>query len=101
MLESDIMRLIQISLSKRGHRVLRNNVGQCTTDDGRIIRFGLGVGSSDLIGWTRDGRFLAVEIKTQTGRTTPAQFAFLNAVNASGGIGIICRREEDLDRAGL
>jgi len=89
--ESDLMRLIQVRLSEAGHRVLRNNVGMARTEDGRVIRYGLGVGSSDLIGWTRTGEFLAVEVKTPTGRVTPEQEAFLRAVSLAGGIGVVMR----------
>jgi hypothetical protein len=89
--EADLMRLIQVRLSEAGHRVHRNNVGMARTEDGTTIRFGLGVGSSDLIGWTRTGKFLAVEVKTPTGRVTPEQAAFLGAVSLAGGIGVVMR----------
>jgi hypothetical protein len=89
--EADLMRLIQRNLSALGHRVFRNNVGLAYTKDGTPIRFGLGVGSADLVGWSKDGRFIAVEVKTPTGRVTPEQAAFLSAVNAAGGIGVVMR----------
>lgn len=80
---------IRLALCKTGARVFRNNVGLFRTDRGTKIRTGLCVGSSDLIGWTSDGRFLAVEVK-QLGRSpTPEQAAFLAAVNKAGGIGFV------------
>ncbi len=54
----------------------------------RHVRAGLGTGTSDLIGWlTIAGRayFLAVEVKTSTGRASPEQTAFVQQVQHHGG----------------
>lgn len=91
MTEADLMRLIQIEATILGHRLFRNNVGVARTDNGSVIRFGLCVGSSDLIGWTREGRFLAVEVKTTTGRVRPEQAQFVAAVTEAGGVAGIVR----------
>jgi len=95
MKESDISRSIQIALTREGARVFRNNVGLFETRDGRAIQTGLCVGSSDLIGWTKSGRFLAVEVKIKKGRATLNQQNFLQQVNNCGGVGIIVRSVED------
>jgi hypothetical protein len=76
----------------------------------RPIHFGLCDGSSDLIGWhpvtiTHDmvgktfARFLACEVKTDTGRVTAEQQAFLDAVREAGGIATISRSERDIAAA--
>lgn len=97
MSEADIMRDIQIALSNSGHRVFRNNIGVCKDAKGNYIRYGVcNPGGSDLIGWTKDGKFLAVEVKTDKGRLTTEQTAFLSAVNKSGGIGICARSVDDV-----
>lgn len=80
-----------LRLTEIGCRVFRNNVGQLQTPDGRWVRYGLAVGSSDLIGWTPDGRFLAVECKGPRGVVTPEQQRFLDAVNDAGGLGLVAR----------
>lgn len=95
--EADIMRLVQIRASELGARVMRNNCGVAQRPDGVPLRYGLGVGSSDLIGWTRDGRFLAIEVKTPTGRVRPEQTTFLAAVVAAGGVGFVARGVIDVD----
>ena len=95
MKESDIQRKIMIEVSKLGHRVFRNNTGLFTLDDGRKVRTGLCVGSSDLVGWTNTGRFLAIEVKTPTGKPTQEQVNFLEQVNKSGGIAFIARSPEE------
>jgi len=127
MSEANIMRRLQVYITKLGARVLRNNVGMAWTGTPQHIRvpttiilyagdlilresvpikFGLGVGSSDLIGWQpftitqamvgkKFARFTAVEVKTETGRVTPEQQDFISAVNDAGGIAGVIRSEED------
>lgn len=41
----------------------RNNTGALIDRTGRPVRFGLGVGSPDIVGCMPDGRYLAVECK--------------------------------------
>lgn len=52
-------------------------------------------GVSDIIG-CKDGRFLAIEIKTAAGRVTQHQQRFIDRVNAAGGIGFVARSIEDV-----
>lgn len=65
------------------------------TQDGRFIRFGLCPGSADLIGFTRQGRFLAIEVKLPGRRPTVLQQAFLNTVNACGGLAFVAHSVEE------
>jgi hypothetical protein len=95
MKESDIQRLIMLALSEAGCLIWRNNTGVLKNAAGIPIKFGLCVGSSDLIGIAPGGRFLAVEIKTPTGKPTPEQTRFLEAVRARGGIAGIARSPAD------
>ena len=94
MREQDIQRLIMLALSEAGCLIWRNNVGVLKNAAGIPIKFGLCVGSSDLIGLYR-GRFLAVEIKTPTGKATPEQLRFIEAVKRHGGIAGIARSPAD------
>jgi len=84
-----------LALSDAGCLIWRNNTGCLKNQAGIPIKFGLCVGSSDLIGITPDGEFLAVEIKTPTGRATPEQTRFINAVRSRGGIAGIARSPAD------
>ncbi len=63
----------------------------------RFIRFGF-VGCADLIGMLTDGRFLACEVKSKTGRLSPEQTAFLSQINNNGGIGFVARNCADVFR---
>lgn len=91
MREQDIQRLIMLALSEAGCLIFRQNVGVLKNAAGIPIRFGLAIGSSDLIGIAPGGRFLAVEIKTAKGKATPEQLRFIEAVRDRGGIAGIAR----------
>lgn len=94
--EADIMREIQLAATKLGARLHRNNCGQAVTQNGYVIRFGVGnPGGSDLIGWTSAGRFLAIEVKRPGKNPTKEQRDFLDAVTLAGGIAGVARSVED------
>lgn len=108
MRESDIQNAIMIALSEAGCTVWRNNVGtgwqgrmsrtrmgSVLLDDPRPLHAGLCVGSSDIIGITADGRFLAVEVKTKTGRVSDEQQRFIDAVRRKGGVAGVARSVEE------
>ena len=105
MSESDLYGPILLALSRAGHRAWRNNVGVARYARGHVVRYGLAPGSSDLIGITSDGRFLALEVKTARGRLTSAQAAFLEMVHAQGGVAACVRSPEEaleaIARAGV
>lgn len=93
--EANIQNDIWIALSQAGCLVWRNNTGVLKDKTGRPIKFGLCKGSSDLVGVAPDGRFLAVEVKTATGRIRPEQEAFIAAVKRNGGRAGIARNVQD------
>lgn len=104
MSETNLMNSILIA--DHGCRLFRNNTGAIKDADGRLVRFGLCKGSSDLIGFrptviTPDmvGKtvavFTAIEVKTPTGKPTPEQLHFINRVKELGGIAGIARSVED------
>ena len=106
--ETQIQRKIMLALSEAGCTVFRNETSgawlgkiihkagnQVTIANAHMMVFGLAVGSSDLIGIAPNGKFLAVEVKTATGRAAKEQREFIEAVRASGGIAGIARNEQD------
>lgn len=70
----------------------RINTGGAKIGD-RFVRFGM-VGMSDIVGILPSGRFLAIEVKSATGKVTRPQQAFLDTVNAHGGYGFVARSVE-------
>jgi len=106
--ETKIQRAIMLALSEADCLVFRNETSgawvgkkihqaghQVTLTDARMIRFGLCVGSSDLIAIMPDGRFLAVEVKTETGKATKEQLNFIEQVRKAGGKAGIARSVKD------
>ena len=94
--EANIQNDILIALSKAGAIVFRNNVGALQDKTGRLVRYGVGGnGGSDIIGICPDGRFLAVEVKKNTGRATEDQLRFIEAVRSKGGRAGVARSVED------
>lgn len=94
--EANIQNDILVELSKAGCMVWRQNTGAYRdpkTD--RLIRYGLCVGSSDIIGICPDGVFLAVEVKKKTGRATEKQLRFIENINRQGGRAGIARSVSD------
>ena len=76
----------------------RNNTGSIRTADNRFISFGL-VGSSDILGCLNDGRLLAVECKSDTGKLSEQQKEFLEKVRKLGGLSIVARSYKDIEQA--
>jgi len=76
------MQAIRKALNDTGRvRVVRNSVG---FDREHKSRYGLGVGSPDLVGALRGGRAFGCEVKTPTGRLSPEQRAWWRAAHAWG-----------------
>lgn len=96
MKEADIQREVMMELSRLGATIWRNNTGVLKDSRGVPVRFGLCVGSSDIIGLYQ-GRFLAVEVKTPQGKVTKKQKKFLDLVIKNGGIAFIARGKEDVE----
>jgi len=98
MTEAQISKQIQLAAHGSGCRLFRNTTGKLRDRQGRMVSFGLAVGSADLIGWVKCGTsatFLAVEVKSPTGRITKEQQHFIDAVNSAGGLGMVARSVED------
>jgi len=92
------MNAIREAVTREGSvRLFRNNVGALPDPKGRgYIRFGLAVGSADLIGVMRpNGRFVALEIKMPNGRVTPDQEAWLKTIRDFGGVAEVVRSVDE------
>lgn len=117
MSERELLNQLMLALSNAGHRVFRNQSGRgwlgqsqrfsrrqrITVEPGdvlvrnaRVVRSGLTPGASDLIGWTSDGRFLAIEGKTAHARLTDEQANFIRQARSAGGVAMEARSLGDL-----
>ena len=106
--ETELQQRIRLALGLRSDlRLFRNQVGQLPDPrTGRPVQFGLARGSADLIGWRtititpdmvgqRLAVFTSLEVKTPTGRLTPAQHNWLGAVRSAGGVAGVARSVSD------
>ncbi len=107
-LETDLQQRIRLALGTHpSARLFRNQVGSLPDPrTGRLVQFGLARGSADLIGWrtititpdmvgTQLAVFTSIEVKTPTGRLSPAQTHWLHAVRGAGGIAGVARSVND------
>lgn len=96
MSETAILLAIHDEIARTGRALLwRNNVGLARYQGSRPIRYGLGIGSADLVGIVRPtGRGFALEVKTATGRLSPEQRAWHRAWTEAGGF-VACVRSVD------
>lgn len=75
--ETILSRNVRLALNKTGRcRMLDNEVGM---DQLTATRYGLGVGSPDLVGVLRNGKCFCLEVKTDRGTATKEQLAWLQA----------------------
>ncbi len=105
MRETNIVQNIRLDIAKLGI-YWRNNVGALKDTNGRLVKYGLCVGSSDLVGFTpmritQDmvgqtvAVFTAIEVKVPGKNPTPEQVNFITAIQKSGGIAGVARSVED------
>lgn len=76
-------------------RVIHQEASSVTLAGARMIQAGLCKGGADIIGVAPDGRFLAVEVKSKTGRASTQQLNFIDAVRHRGGIAGIARSAQE------
>ena len=104
--EQSIQQHIRIACSTGDTRLFRNNTGTLRDQHGRPVSFGLCKGSADLIGYRtvtitpemvgqQVAVFTSIEVKTPTGRIRPEQQAWLETIQAAGGIAGVARSVED------
>lgn len=107
MSEAALIREILLAASERGARLFRVNTGMGWTGtvrhvgsevritNPRPIHAGLTEGGADIVGWSPDGLFVAIECKVGKTITTSAQMKFLEAVKRARGRAGIARSVED------
>ena len=92
--ETVLMRRIMVALSEAGCFVMRTNSGVYYDAQGNRVTVGF-KGLSDLVGYTPEGKFFALEIKTPAGRASDEQYAFIENCYRSGAIAGFARSVED------
>ena len=90
MTETEIQKEIMAYLTVRQIYHWRNNTGRRGT-----VSYGF-IGSADILGLLPSGRFLAIEVKTETGTQSTDQQEFQLNINMNSGLYILARSVEDV-----
>lgn len=96
--ESNLIKACIQYLELHGFIVIRNNSGIVFLEHKgkkRAIRMGT-AGASDIIACSPDGKFVAIECKSSTGRLTEKQAEFIEKVKKCNGKAIVVRNIDDL-----
>ena len=103
--EAYVQNKIRLAVGSGDVRLFRNNTGALMDMQGRLVKFGLCKGSSDLIGFrsitiTPDmvgqkiAVFSAIEVKDK-GKATVDQKNFINIINNAGGYAGVAKNVND------
>ena len=95
MSEAKLLEEIRLELGKLPNVVIWRNSTGVAEIQGRKIRYGLCVGSPDIVGIAPGGRFLGIEVKTKSGRVTKDQRMFIELVRWMGGFAGVARSVQD------
>lgn len=96
-LERDVLKACLDYLHIQGIFCWRTNNIPAPTSDGHFRRFVGLRGVSDLLGVCKDGRFLAVECKSSTGKLSSYQEEFQRRVAELGGVACVVRSVDELE----
>lgn len=98
--ESDIQTLILAWLLTQKFFVWRNKsegtFDPLTGKRRAMNQVGAKKGVPDILGILPDGRFLAIEVKTQTGKVSAEQGDFIRQANTLGGLALVARSLDDV-----
>lgn len=101
--ENEIQKSILDYLRTRQYHCWRNNTGMHRAmygDKERFVRFGQ-VGSGDILGMTRAGRFFSIEVKRPGKKPTSEQLDFIKKVHENNGLAFVASSIDDVINAGL
>ncbi len=97
--ETDIQLLILDWLNRNRIFCWRNNtMGVYDPKTGTYrkgSKFSL-TGVSDILGILPNGRFLAIEVKSKTGKVSNEQHAFINKINKTNGLAFVARSLDEV-----
>lgn len=95
---SKLVNEILLAFGSRRDLTLWKNASGAVKIGERFLRFGL-KGSPDIIGIADGGRFVGIEVKTGTARQTPEQKLFEAMVFRRGGLYVLARSLDDVEKA--
>lgn len=96
--EGRIQDEIMIALGRRPDCVVWRNTVGVYKEGPRVIRYGLAVGSADLIVCVQ-GKFVALEVKKPGGRQSEHQKLWATHVERAGGVYAVVRSVQEAEHA--
>lgn len=102
--ESEIQKSILDYLRMRGHLVKRNQSGVMTKQyNGKTHYVRMGeAGWPDIIGWSKNGHAIGIEVKSRKGKTTPEQDQILARIGSiPNALAFVARDLQDVIDRGL
>lgn len=96
LIQSSILDYLNLS----GHICIRVNAGKIQTARGNWVNLAP-KGAPDIMGCSRDGRAIGIEVKTRAGKLREGQAQFLEEIRSRGGVAGVCRSIEDVQALGL
>lgn len=95
--EQTLQKAILAYLKAKGYFVWKNSTTGVYDPLKRAWRTNRGQrGVSDILGLTKKGRFLAIEVKIKPNKTSPEQVEFLWSVEKSKGFGLVAYCLDDV-----
>lgn len=98
MKEMLLVRQIVDYLNLRGHFVQRTNSGTVQAEYNgrkRFIKMSK-AGTADITGCTKDGKFLACEVKIKPNKPTELQKQYLEQISSRGGVAFVAYTLDDV-----
>lgn len=93
--EREILHEILLALGARPDLIIwRQNTMQARAASGRMVR-SCPDGVADILGCLQGGRFLAIEVKSETGALRPAQRAWLARMQQLGALVVVARSAQE------
>ena len=107
-----MLEILQALAHEPGVNAWRNNTGALHDGRGRLVTFGLAMGSADIVGivecvvaphdnglliptWCRLGRFVGLEVKRPGKRATDDQERWLETIRRGGGFACVVTSVEE------
>lgn len=100
MKESELVHWIISYIQLKGHSAWRNNAGKLPiVSNGKTRYINLGQkGLPDVLGYTRDGRFIGIEAKIKPNKPSPIQQETIDAMKAAGCTAAIVYSPEEMEK---
>lgn len=100
MTEMQLVHWIISYIQMKGHTAWRNNAGKIPLERNGVKRF-INIGQKglpDVLGYTKDGRFIGIEAKIKPNKPSPIQQQTIDEMKAAGCIAEIVYSTDEMEK---